>query len=64
MLNGLSKIARLTAADAARPNSLTELERIDLYVSRVFHEALPETLQLALSNIAKEMLRQVQKNIL
>ena len=45
MLNGLSKIA-LTAADAARPNSLTELERIDLYVSRVFHEALPETLPI------------------
>ena len=61
MLNGLSKIA-LTAADAARPNSLTELERIDLYVSRVFHEALPETLPIALSNIAKDATSSAEKH--
>ena len=59
MLNGLSM---LTATDAAGANSLTELERIDLYVSRVFHEALPETLPIALSNIAKDATSSAEKH--
>ena len=61
MLNGLSKIA-VTAADAARPNSVTELERIDIHVSRAFHEALPETLPIALSNIAKDATSSAKKH--
>jgi len=53
MLTGLSTIA-LTAADAARPTDLSEIERIKVRVSRTFHEALPETLPIALRNIAQD----------
>ena len=61
MLNGLSKIA-LTAADAARPTPVTELEKIDIQVSRAFHEALPETLAIALRNIAIDATSSAEKH--